>query len=319
MAALRVLSCSRSEFSGFIRAVILAAVVPVGGIEAGYLGDSITSSMTVHTTGISLSTPEHPYNHPLIPIEDRLSRLTLQIQLFGLQPVTLSNVPISGTVPVDFALNGSNSGTIEADNSLGGGLTLANRSQAFNGFLLAGAVETIGIGAKLTLGPETVVNRILTVDKFTPGGLTLDSGSLRFTFTGGTLASTFTAALGTNVLDIDLFVDPIGFEFSRLGTTTIAATTDDDGSGLDHDGAELNLPLAGAATTHWLNSTTPISLSGYLYLGSNVTIPEFTSLGLVSLAVAGMGACAAARRWSGFPPRRRSAVAGRGGFPTARQ
>lgn len=242
---------------------------------------------------VTLDTAEHRFNQ----VAD-LSRLTLQIDLFGGIAVNLTDVPISGVKPVDFALDATNSGTISGDGLAPGTFALANRSYSFLG-LLVGTVETVNIGGSLTIGTELTLTRNFVIDSADPGRLGLDSGLLRFVFTGGALYNDFVAGTGGNVFEVDLTVDPLSFDFSDLGTTTLAGTTDDDLSGLDYDGAELNLPLAGFTTTHWIGSTTPISLSGNLYLGSNVVlppIPEFTSLGLLSLAVAGVGGAVVVRR-----------------------
>lgn len=232
---------------------------------------------------VLLSTTNHPLGNS--------SRLTVDLLLLG-QPVSISDVAISGTVPTVFNLNGSNTGTILADNPLGGALTLGNASRSFSGVLLSGTVETVNVGASLDLGPESVVNRNLFIDSSTGGGVFLDSGKLRFTFTGGALQSVMTGYFGGNVGEFDLSLAPIGILFSDFGSTVLNATTDQDSSGLDPDGAELNLPLAYFTSTYpgVLNGFGVLaSASGNLYLGSDVVIPEIGSFGLLSLAVAGIG------------------------------
>lgn len=245
---------------------------------------------TSNAAVVAVNTTDHPLGGT--------SGITINIDILGLQTITISNIGISGGLNVDYLLDGTNTGTIE---SLGGALSLADVNQNFAGLFLIGSIQTIGVGADMTLGPESVVNRNFTVDSSTPGSLDLNSGTLQLTITGGALAGTITGLLGTNVVNVDLSTDPLSVAFSSLGTTTINGTADQDTTGLDPDGAELNLPLAFATTLDLSGVTLNVTTSGNLFLGSDVVVPEFGSIGLASLGVAGMGAAVAVRR------RRRSA------------
>lgn len=248
---------------------------------AVFVGTSNAAVLTVNTT-----------EHPLGPT----SNIDININILGLQNITINNIGLSGNAPADFILDGSNSGSIQV--LPGGAINLADVSQGFAGIFLSGSVQTIGVGAELTMGPESVTNRNFTIDSSTAGGLNLNAGFINLTVTGGALAGALTAALGTNVVALDLAADPLAVQFADLGTTSVAATTDDDGTGLNTNlpsGHEINIPLNFTTTLDLEGVALTVTTTGDLYLGKN-TVPEFGSIGLMALAVAGMGGVVAARR-----------------------
>lgn len=237
-----------------------------------------------HAAVITVSTVDHPLGST--------SQLNINIDVLGLQSIAISDIAISGAIPVDYLLDGTNTGTIQA---LGGTLNLADVNQNFSGLLLEGSVQTNGITAELFLGPEAVVNRDFQINSSSLGSLGLTTGTLQLTITGGSLGSTVTGLLGTNVVVVDLAEDPLAVEFSGLGTTVVNGTADIDGSGLNPDGAEFNLPLTFGTTLDLSGIALVVTTTGGLFLGSP-PIPEFGSFGLVGVAVAGLGAFAGIRR-----------------------
>lgn len=226
-------------------------------------------------------------NHPL----GGTSEITINISLLGLQTISISDVSLTGGADVDYLLDGSNSGTIQV--LPGNNFLLEDVNQAFAGTFLSGQFQTIGVGAELLLGPVNVTNRNFTIDSTTTGGLNLASGNLLLTITGGALAGALTAALGTNVVLVDLGDDPVGVEFADLGTASVAATTDQDTTGLNPLGPEVNIPLDFATSLELEGIALNVTTSGNIFIGA---VPEFGSIGLVSAAVAGLGAFIGLRR-----------------------
>lgn len=253
----------------------------------GYFGDSITTSALMTTTQtVYLSTSEHP--------DGSLSNLSLDISFWNLQSMTLTR-PVAGNAMVQMALDGTYSGSLEV---IQGTISVGDGTNTFSGFALNGSLTTSNVSGSLLLGSELVVNRDLEVDDNSIGGVILDSGALQLTITGGVLAPAVTTSLGTNSYLIDLSSDPISFLFSDLGTTVLNATADDDSVGLDSDGAELNLPLQLSSSIYGLFGgpvDSNVTTSGFLYLGST-SIPEFSALGLFSIAVAASGGAILLRR-----------------------
>lgn len=178
-----------------------------------------------------------------------------------------------------------------------GSLDLESATRSFAGVLLTGTANTQGIGMQLQLGPESVSNRSLLVDNETPGALTLDSGKISVTFTGGAFRDTLTALLQTNVIQIDLSDHPLTFEFQRLGTSILSATADNDGTGVMNYG-ELSLPFTLVSSLEFQGLPISVTLSGSLHAGAPppVIFPEIGSLGLISLATAISCAMYVARR-----------------------
>lgn len=243
-------------------------------------------SLLAGTAGTAVITVDTSYsNHFSFPE----SNLDIGFNVIGLQNIGIDDVRISGWQEVDFRLNRFNTGTIETSRGI---LSLANTSQAFAGLFLNGSLETIGVGMDFVMGPESVVNRNFTIDSSTVGGLSLNSGFVKLTITGGALAGTFTGLLGTNVWLIDLADNPLVGEFSSLGATTLQGIADDDTSGFAY--YELNTPLSFASSYDLEGIPLTVTMSGNLFVC--LWIPEFSSLGFVSLAAAGLGAVIAVRR-----------------------
>jgi hypothetical protein len=244
--------------------------------------------MTVHTTGVTLYTPFYPY-----------SLLTLQFEFNPFpsipslsQNIGVTNAPIFALVPTEFALDASNSGMIHADSTEDGGLWMANVSRTISGIWFEGTAYALNIGGHLELGPETVVGRNIVVDSSTPGGFTIDRGSLQLFLTGVNLAT----AIGAVHKIFDFAEEPLYFPFANLGTTTLSATTDDDGGGSWLWGHELYIPsLSLVSTLDFLGAPRTVSLTGSIYLVYDI-IPEFGSFGLASLSLAALAAAAAVRR-----------------------
>jgi hypothetical protein len=257
----------------------------------GYLGDSVTTTLMMTTTQtIELRTSEHPNGADSI--------LTMNIDFLYLQNLTLTRA-LSGSALVEYALDASQTGVIEV---LTGSIDVANGTNAFSGAFLQGTITTVNVGGSLTLGPDVVTNRSLSVTNSSAGSLLLDSGTLRLTITGGLLSSV-TAILNSSTYAVDLATDPLTFQFSDLGTSVLDATTDDDESGLDPDGAELNMPLQLVSSLNGLfGGSVPsnVTAGGYIYLGSTI-VPEFGSFGLLSFLVAAGSAAILWRRCR--PPR----------------
>lgn len=238
---------------------------------------------------VTVNTADHP--------QGPNSKISLSLDLLGAQTIDITDVGISGTLPIDYLLDGSDSGTIQVVGGAGNLISLANVSQAFTGGLLEGTIETVGVGMQLTLGPETVVNRNLSISSSSAGGLSLNSGTLKLVLTGGSLYSLITDNLSTNVLEINLASNSLQLMFSALATdVSVAATADNSSNGLDTDGGELNVPLEFTTDIDLGGLPAVATTTGNLWLGTPSNVPEFGSIGLLSATVAGVGGLLLARR-----------------------
>jgi MYXO-CTERM domain-containing protein len=193
---------------------------------------------------------------------------------------------LSGTAVADINLDGSNSGTLDILSST---FTLADTNYVQSGTIFGFSPYTInisltGVQIQIVGGPLSVTNGNFSIDSSSVGSLSLNNGTLGYVIN--------VAALGVNEIgSIDLAASPLTVDFSSLGTTVIAGTTDDDASGFDAAGAEVNISFNGVSITSSLalNPTTNLPVTLNLTGGVSVSVPEAGTMTLVGLAgIAGL-------------------------------
>lgn len=218
--------------------------------------------------------------------------VTVTLSLFGgliQQSINIGGAVTGGGV-FDMILDGTNSGTIE---TISNSFAIQDGSVAFSGFIVSGTATWQNLGFEISF-LENVTNRNLAFTgttpagaNFTPAGVDLNSGQLTLNLTSGIVT----------MVTLDFTANPSLVAFSELGTNSVAAETDLDGSGSNPLGPEFDLPSLAFSTTFLLPPLTDaqtLAVSAKIFIGNS--IPEFGSLGLASMAFAGMGGLALYRR-----------------------
>ena len=157
-----------------------------------------------------------PYGNTIVA---PTSNLGLSINLAGLVTATIPNTNIlpNGYEVVDSQLGPGNNGTIEI---LRGAMTLQNFNYTIKlGILgILGTITATGTNVGFSVhdaGPIQVTNGAFVINSFTPGELTINTGTLALVG----------KVLGNDVNStIDFNTDPITQSFSNLGTGTIKGT-----------------------------------------------------------------------------------------------
>jgi hypothetical protein len=193
---------------------------------------------------------------------------------------TIGPVGVSGSGNVTTNLDAGNSGTVQINGST---LNLANFGpQTITLGAFGGADASLSnVAVNIVAGPVPVSGRNFSLNSSSPGSITVNSGSVILSNPTGLLGAFLPG--GTS---IDFSANPVSLPFSSLGAGTINGTTDDDTSGLDPNGAEVNIPLDATIQVTSLGSLPVFArIFGNVNLGSSVTaIPEAGSMVLLGLA-----------------------------------
>jgi len=130
--------------------------------------------------------------------------------------VSIDPGAVTGSAVASVDLDGNDDGTISI---LSSNLLLEDiTGSAGIPFVADVNFAFLGVGVDVQIGATTVTGGAFTIDSSTPGGLTLNSGTV----------SIIGTALSQPVNEmIDLNDDPIGVDFADLGAATIGGTADD--------------------------------------------------------------------------------------------
>jgi hypothetical protein len=252
-------------------------------ILAGLALVGITSPAHAVVFNFNASTAQHP-------VPSSLS-LQLLIPLLSVNS-TLGPVGVSGTGNATTNLDLSNSGTLQINSST---LNLSNFGPSTVSLGALGTIDASlsNVGVSIVGGPVPVTNRNFVIDSTTPGSLAINSGSVVLNNATGVIAG-----LLSGPVSIDFSTNPINIPFSSLGASTINGSTDDDTTGLDPNGAEVNIPLDATVEVTNLGGIPVLArLFGNVNLGSSVTaIPEVGSLAMLAVASAAAAGLAGIRR-----------------------